>query len=80
MIYDILANYTENSEFQLSIDVNLARSFAKCSAIPRGKALSVDEMKILIDELFGCEAPFTNPTGHKTFVKQELEDIKRLFQ
>ena len=42
----------------------------------RGKPLTVAEMKTLVDKLFACETPFTSPSGHKTFVHYDLEDIK----
>jgi DNA mismatch repair protein MutL len=79
MIHDILQTYNENAELQLGIDINLARSYARCTAIKRGRNLSVEEMKSIIDDLFVCEAPFTSPEGHKTFVKLELEDIRKMF-
>jgi DNA mismatch repair protein MutL len=79
MIQEILQNYAENTELQLGIDINLARSYAKCTAIPKGRALAIEEMKDLIDKLFACETPFTSPSGHKTFIKQELEELRKLF-
>lgn len=46
----------------------------------RGKVLSITEMKGLVDKLFACETPFTSPSGHKTFVHYDLDDIKKQFK
>jgi DNA mismatch repair protein MutL len=80
LLKSVLNTYNENLELQLGIDINVARSYASCACIKRGKTLSVHEMKKLIDELFACQTPFVSPGGHKTFVQYDLEDIKKLFK
>jgi DNA mismatch repair protein MutL len=80
LIKNILDQYNENQELQLGIDVNIARSYAKCASIKKGHQLSVDEMKTIINDLFACETPFVSPSGNKTFIKQDLEDIQKLFK
>ncbi len=80
LIMNIVNQYNENTELQLGIDANLARSYAACAAVKKGTSLSVEEMKTLVDNLFSCESPFVSPSGHKTFIKYELEDIKKQFK
>lgn len=75
-----VVNYMENMEFQLGTDINMARSLAKSACMKRGKVLSITEMKGLVDKLFACETPFTSPSGHKTFVHYDLDDIKKQFK
>lgn len=75
-----VVNYQENLEFQLGTDMNMARSLAASACMKRGKPLTVAEMKTLVDKLFACETPFTSPSGHKTFVHYDLEDIKKQFK
>jgi len=42
--------------------------------------LSGKEMKMLIDQLFGCEIPYTAPGGKLTFITFSLEDLAKQFQ
>ncbi|MBK8701988.1 MAG: DNA mismatch repair endonuclease MutL [Saprospiraceae bacterium] len=80
LLKQLVVSYNENLEFQLGVDVNMARSLASSACLKRGKPLSVTEMKELVDQLFACETPFTNPSGHKTFIHYDLEDIKKQFK
>lgn len=80
LLRSTVVNYQENLEFQLGTDMNMARSLAASACMKRGKTMGVQEMKILIDKLFACETPFTSPSGHKTFVHYDLEDIKKQFK
>ncbi len=80
LLKNIISVYNENLELQLGIDANMARSLASCACLKRGKSLTIEEMKKIIDQLFSCETPFTSPSGHKTFVKYDLEDIRKQFK
>lgn len=75
-----VVNYQANMEFQLGTDANMARSLAASACMKKGKPLSVTEMKTLIDKLFACETPFTSPSGQKTFIHYDLDDIKKQFK
>ena len=79
MIGQLIDTYSSNIEFQLGINENLARSFAVSSSLKRNKSLSVEEMQNLVDELFACENPYTNPVGKKCFVTFDLASIRRNF-
>ncbi|MFM2392602.1 MAG: mismatch repair endonuclease MutL [Bacteroidota bacterium] len=80
LLNDIIDNYNENMEFQLGIDLNIARSFAQAAALKRGKQISVEDMRKIIDQLFACESPFTSPSGHKTFIQYTMDEIKKQFK
>lgn len=80
LLNDIIDNYNDNMEFQLGIDLNIARSFAQAAALKRGKPVSVEDMRKIIDQLFACESPFTSPGGHKTFIQYTMDDIKKQFK
>jgi DNA mismatch repair protein MutL len=80
VIEDMVFQYQENMEFQLGVEENLARSYAYVASIKKGKYLSVEEMRKIIDDLFACETPFSSPSGRKTFVTIDLEDIQRNFE
>lgn len=75
----LVEQYSDNLMLDISKNENLARSMARSSALPKGKPLSIEEMKVLIDDLFGCENPYTGPSGKKCFVTYELNDIEKLF-
>lgn len=79
IIKDLIDSYSSNIEFQLGINENLARSFAVSSSVKRKKKLSVGEMRQLIDELFACENPYTNPMGKKCFITFDIEALDRDF-
>lgn len=80
LLNDIIDNYNDNMEFQLGIDLNIARSFAQAAALKRGKPVSVEDLRKIIDQLFACESPFTSPGGHKTFIQYTMDDIKKQFK
>ena len=41
----------------------IARSLARASAIPYGRILEMEEMRELVDKLFGCTNPNYSPSG-----------------
>ncbi|UCH83818.1 MAG: DNA mismatch repair endonuclease MutL, partial [Candidatus Latescibacterota bacterium] len=54
-------------------------SFACRSAVKAGQRLTVDEMKMLADQLFAVENPYSCPHGRPTIYRLSLEDIERWF-
>lgn len=58
----------------------LARSMSLHSGIKKGKTLSKEEIKHLIDELFACKVPDRSPFGSRTYIKQSIEDLHSLFK
>jgi len=58
----------------------LAKTYAQKNAIKNGKKLDDNEMKLLIDELFACEMPYTSPSGRLTFITLELSDLEKQFE
>ena len=76
----LLEQFKSNLELRLDIKENLARSLARSTSIKRGQVLSVTEMQALIDKLFACEIPFSNPTGRNCFITFELDDLAKRFE
>ncbi len=66
-------------DLKLSKRENLAKFMATQSSVKSGRALSKDEMKMLIDKLFTCKTPYASPTGRRTFVKFDFHDIEKKF-
>lgn len=71
--------YLQNMNLELSKNENLARSMAMSAALKGGKSLSNEEMKALINDLFACEMPYTNPNGKKCFITYELDELEKQF-
>lgn len=79
LIMRLLSQYKLNLEFELSLEDNLARSMALSSSIKRGKPLSDEEMKALVEQLFLCEIPYSNPFGKKCLFHLSTEDLNKKF-
>jgi DNA mismatch repair protein MutL len=57
----------------------LVASFACRSAIKAGQKLSVDEMKLLADQLFAADNPYSCPHGRPTIHRLSVEEIEKWF-
>ena len=80
LIEQLLEQYENNLEFQLGINENLARSLAVSTSLKKGVSLEIEEMNMLIDQLFACDVPNKSPSGNKTFVGMDIDDIKKRFK
>lgn len=67
------------SELSINRKENLARSMARRTGLRAGKALSVEEMLSLIDQLFACEQPHNTPSGHPTMFILEHDKLAGFF-
>ena len=57
----------------------LVASYACRSAIKAGQRLSVEEMKLLADQLFAVDNPYSCPHGRPTIHRLSLDEIERWF-
>jgi len=62
-----------------SLNEKLIASYACRSAIKAGQRLSVDEMKLLADQLFAVDNPYSCPHGRPTIYRLSLDEIARWF-
>jgi DNA mismatch repair protein MutL len=62
-----------------SLNEKLVASYACRSAIKAGQRLSVEEMKLLADQLFAADNPYSCPHGRPTIYRLSLEEIERWF-
>lgn len=77
----MLHQYRElDARLELDARHKLAVAFASKTAIPRGKKLSDAEMEGLLDQLFACEEPYSDPLKKSTIVYLSLEDIEGRFR
>lgn len=58
---------------------NIRASFSCKSAIKTGQRLSAEEMESLVDELFGCENPYSCPHGRPVMIEMSLTELDKNF-
>lgn len=80
LIESILENY-KNNQLGLKLDRknNLARAMARNMSVKHGKALSVDEMQALVDDLFACSVPNVSPSGKVITTLISTDEIEKRF-
>ncbi len=79
-VENFMNTYVANTEIQLGIKENIARSMAVNSSIKRGRNLMEEEIVELIDQLFACEMPYKSPTGKKCFITYSLDEMLNRFK
>ena len=78
---DLLAQVRRNHRtLHLPARENLARSMAARSAIRPGQTLGPVEARSLVDQLFACDDPFTDPAGRPTMIRWSSDEIDRRFR
>jgi DNA mismatch repair protein MutL len=77
-IFDDLYHHTGLAEEKVYF--HIASMLARKNAIRYGQALSVEEMKNLIDELFACTSPNYTPDGHVIITIIRNEKLDTLFK
>ena len=81
VLREMLQQYRElNRRPALDARRKVAIAFASRTAIPRGKRLTEAEMELLIDQLFACEEPYSDPLDKPTLIYLPMDDIKNRFR
>ncbi len=80
-LFEGLIEQFKRNKQELTLDKreNLIRSIARKSALKPGQPLAVKEMRVLIDQLFGCENPNYAPNGQVIFVILDFNKIANFF-
>jgi DNA mismatch repair ATPase MutL len=52
---------------------------ARSACVRSGKKLAYEEMKVLVDELFSCEMPYSLPNGKSITITLNLKDLDQQF-
>ncbi len=76
MVDEFQINYREK---RLEQKDNLAKSFSCKTAIKTGDKLSENEMRLLIDQLFGTSMPYVCPHGRPVLIKISLNEFDKRF-
>lgn len=69
-----------DAKLHLDARHKLAIAFASKTAIPRGKKLTDVEMENLVDRLFACDTPYTDPLEKPIIVYMPMEEIEARFR
>jgi len=71
----------KNNQAILKLDKrdNLARSLARNAAIKTGTKLSLEEMNLLIDQLFACKMPNVSLSGKPIIITFTLSELLEKF-
>ncbi len=79
LIESLLEQYSNNMpELEIKPYEKIAYTLAQRSAVGV-KRLEISEMQQLIDQLFACQTPHQNPSGQKTFIIVDKDEISRRF-
>jgi DNA mismatch repair protein MutL len=79
IILQLLDDYKNDQNNQLSIDQNVSKMLARTSCIKKGKELAPEEIEHLVAELFACDEPTFSPGGRPCFITYTLKDLQKSF-
>jgi DNA mismatch repair protein MutL len=80
VIRDIIDNFEASHKKYSSLQENIAASFACHAAVKAGDKLTVEEMRELVDRLFGTKHPYYCPHGRPIIIQLSLEELDRRFE
>jgi DNA mismatch repair protein MutL len=77
----ILEDFKEDTDhFLASIQIRLARTFAKKASVKSGKKLQNEEMRTIMENLLACNVPETTPDGRQTMLILLHDDLQKKFK
>ncbi len=80
ILQEILDEFKNNENAGIKdIHDNLAKSFACKAAIKAGDRLNINEMLVLIEQLFLTKMPYICPHGRPVIIKIPLEELDKRF-
>lgn len=81
VLKSVLEQYRElDGSMKLNERKKIALAFANKTAIPRGKRLLDPEMEALIDQLFSCDEPYSDPLNKPTIQYIPMDEIQSRFR
>ncbi|MDG1297683.1 MAG: DNA mismatch repair endonuclease MutL [Saprospiraceae bacterium] len=80
LVHGLIDQFKENQDLSVEYRENIAISMAYSSSIKKGKRLSIEEMKGLVDQLFACSMPFKSPRGNTCVISFDMDEIAALFE
>ena len=80
IIKEMLDNFLENQKKYSSFQEALAASFSCNAAIKAGDVLNTQEMRELVNRLFGTKHPYYCPHGRPIIVQLSMDELDRRFE
>lgn len=81
VLRDMLQEYRSlDRKVKMDARRKVAISFARKTAIPRGRPLNAEVMELLLDQLFACEDPYRDPMDRPTLIYLSLDELKNRFR
>ena len=80
IIQSLLEQQRNAQHLNTDIKAQVAGALARSASIKKGQSLNNQEVQSLIDQLFACEMPYSNPWGKKCFITYDLDNIKKEFE
>lgn len=79
IILDLIKQKEDGEDLNMSLEDKVIRRFSIISATKHGRALEVEAMQNLIDELFACESPGVGLRKNSTYKKIDMIEIQKWF-
>ena len=82
LLREILQQYNDLQQSNTgdNIQEKVAIAFASQTAVPKGKPLHEMEMEVLIDQLFACSDPYSEPEGKPIMIYMSVDDLASKFR
>ena len=80
VIKDIIDNFESSHKQYSSLQENIAASFACYAAIKAGDKLTTEEMRELVDRLFGTKHQYYCPHGRPIIIHLSLDELDKRFE
>jgi DNA mismatch repair protein MutL len=80
VIRDIIDNFDSSHKKYSSLQENIAASFACHAAVKAGDKLTSEEMRELVDRLFGTKHPYYCPHGRPIIIQLSLDELDKRFE
>jgi DNA mismatch repair protein MutL len=79
VLESIVVDLLDGIEMDFSFVEKFALKLAEANSFNRGVRITKEEMNYLVDELFKCTNPYSDPNGKKCFIKIEMDEIIKRF-
>jgi len=80
VIRDIIDNFESSHKKYSSLQENIAASFACHAAVKAGDKLTSEEMRELVDRLFGTKHHYYCPHGRPIIIQLSLDELDKRFE
>lgn len=80
VVMDALSDLADKDLAKMDIVDEMVKIMSCRAAVKAGDKLSTDEMRSILDQLYGCELPFTCPHGRPTVIEIKVDDLEKMFR